>query len=86
MGASLAKSMGLPDLRELKDGPVKEYLRSLGECMMTEHRRVRDGMEGTNETTSAVLTDNWRVVESGDDLILQKKISGTWTEMGKWSE
>jgi len=30
--------------------------------------------------------DSWRIIKLGDNIELQKKVSGTWTKMALWAE
>ncbi len=35
---------------------------------------------------SVMIGNNWRFIESGESLLVQKNIDSVWTTMGEWSE
>jgi len=75
----LAKSLNVPELPKELDEKTRKVFRKLFENLQSQHRQIRNDI-------NLDITSNWRFVEDGENLLLQKKISGVWTTIGEWSE
>lgn len=82
----LAKSLTIPELPKELDEPTRKVFRKLFENLQRQHRNIRNDIV-TMESANFVLAGvRWRIKIVDSNLEVQKKISGTWTTMGKWSE
>ena len=83
------KTLRLPRSKELKSNKLEDiqnHLQLLYDELDKAWRLIFQDVT-TRESQDFVLTGvRWRIVSVGDNLEVQKKISGIWTTMGKWSE
>jgi hypothetical protein len=67
---------------------VIDYLERLLDRFEFIYKILYDQVEnasGSVEGAPTLIDPNWRFNISGNDCILQAKVSGTWTEVAKWS-
>lgn len=65
--------------------PYEEF-RIWVERYLRQHFQDLRDLFNADAGVESLATANWRLIEEGEDLLLQKNIDGTWTTIGKWSE
>ena len=90
------KSLHLPRPKELQSNKledIQEHFRLLTEELDKTYRLLwQDAATIQVDDDNWVYFGNkdvngtWRMGGVGNNLEVQKRISGTWTKMGKWSE
>ena len=83
------KTIRLPRPKELQSNKledIQEYFRKLTEELDKAWRLLFQDVTTTGSVTFLLESVRWRIISVGDNLEVQKKISGVWTTMGKWSE
>lgn len=79
----LTKTLNLPNPQSIKGlEDIKTHLQQLNDELQRAHRAIYDTFVGE----VMAETPNWRFKEISGDLRAQKKISGTWTDEGGYTE
>lgn len=63
----LSRSFQSPELANIKDGPVKDYLRSLEAALEDQHRKIHNDLR--NQKFGNVQQGNYTEIESDGDII-----------------
>lgn len=80
------KTLRLPRPKELQSNKLEDiqnHFRLYYEALDKAWRSMfADLIYDEDKFTST----KWRLIEDGENMLVQKKIGGTWTTIGTWSE
>lgn len=81
--SQLPKTLRIPDVERIKDPETREVIRELLTELESQHRQLYNDLRVTDAVYMRVNGVDWRLTVLGNDLLMQKKISGTWTTKAK---
>ena len=76
----LAKNLEVPDV-SLLDEKTRPFIEKLLAILQTQHRQIKDSIEQKEVANFGLAGVRWRILIVSANLVIQKLVSSTWTDV-----